>query len=213
MYKIRYTSIFQVSDGAIEVSTEVGKEKTLQAMLNIVNGTNIRVNCRIMGPIVTLLNGVPQVFNPFGDKPKTMTVVYGQNSTQTQNRIMALGQRQQGDEIIDFQHANVTAKFHFAEHEFEYHNKYVHITAAKFSFDVRSADGIMLSFMQIKCFKFFFQYPTATAFINSSFVGENKLNAIVYDLNTPWFIANMTIFGYRGYKPAAYSPIVQKRRI
>lgn len=107
-------------------------------MLNIVNGTNIRVNCKIFAPSVSVFTGVQQGIHSIINAPKTMTIVYGQNSTQTQNRIVILGQRQPEDIILDQQRANVTvSQFQFAKHEFEYHNKDAYITAAKFAFDVR----------------------------------------------------------------------------
>lgn len=73
----------------------------------------------------------------------------------------------------------------------------------------------MIKFTELKVF-IRLQSKSAVAFLNSSFVGEHKIDAIVYDLNSPGFEAKMTVYGYdRQSKPAGtYVPIVlsQKNR-
>lgn len=131
---------FQKSYGTIEVSQEEGKEKTLQAMINIVNGTNVRVTVKIFGPSVSVLTGGDlHLFAKHGQQtiPKTMTVIYAHNTTKTRNRKIILGKRQSGDRLIQFESKNVTFKHRFAETEFKYQNDKQFITAVGFSFDVR----------------------------------------------------------------------------
>lgn len=56
-----------------------------------------------------------------------------------------------------------------------------------------------------------FQSPTAIAFINSTFLNENGFNCIVYDMNSPFFVANMSVYGYDNFdKPDTYKSIVYK---
>lgn len=109
-------------------------------MLNIVNGINIQIDCKIFGPNVNVI-GVDQLGafarNMQRPNPKTMTVVYGHNSTQTRNRKLILGHRQKGDKLIQFETKNVTFTYRFAESEFNYRNEKQSITAVAFSFDVR----------------------------------------------------------------------------
>lgn len=108
-------------------------------MLNIVNGTNVVVTGRISGPSVSIFGGgmVSQITNA-GKRtaPKTMTVVYGHNSTRTRNRKIILGHRQNGDRLLGFESKNVTFTYQFAESEFKYFNDKQSITAVAFSFDV-----------------------------------------------------------------------------
>lgn len=133
--------ISQKSYGTIEVKTEDGK-KTLQAMLNVVNGTNAVVTAEIFGPrLQTHMAGAG--YNLGTKKPKTMTIVYGHNSTQTRNRKIVLGNRQPGDRVLDIQTKVVKYKYRFAESEFKYPQQtplpqtpQPSITAVEFSFDV-----------------------------------------------------------------------------
>lgn len=125
----------------IEVSTEKDKERNLQAQINIINGTNIHVVGRIYGPSVSLLNvfALQKAASlGVGDRntPKTVTVVYGHNTTQTRNRKVFLGHRQDGDKLIDFQTNNVTFSYRFPEAELQFHDKNKYITSVGFSFDV-----------------------------------------------------------------------------
>lgn len=73
-----------------------------------------------------------------GDRnlPKTVTIIYGHNTTQTQNRRIILGHRQSGDRLIDFQTNNVTYSYRFPEAELQFHDETKFITSVGFSFDV-----------------------------------------------------------------------------
>lgn len=52
---------------------------------------------------------------------------------------------------------------------------------------------------------FRFQSPTAMVLINSSFVKEQEFNAIVYDMNTEHFVANISIYGIKSrMRPVDY---------
>lgn len=121
------------------MNVEPGSEKTLQAMLNIVNGTNVVVTGKISGPSVNVFSGgmlQQMAKNSQRTIPKTMTVVYGHNSTKTRNRKIILGHRQNADKLLQFESKNVTFMYRFAETEFKYHNDKQSITAVAFSFDV-----------------------------------------------------------------------------
>lgn len=53
------------------------------------------------------------------------------------------------------------------------------------------------------------QSPTATAFLNSSFIQPHRFNAIVYDLNRPQFTVNINVYGYNtSDKPVLYKSIL-----
>ncbi|XP_055316376.1 uncharacterized protein LOC129576024 [Sitodiplosis mosellana] len=181
------------SEGVIEVNTEKDKERTILAQLNIINGTNFHVIAKIYGPSVSLIDVGRLQKAAVGDQntPKTVTVVYAHNSTQTRNRKVVLGHRQAGDKLIDFQTHNVTFSDRFPEAELQFHDKNKCITSVGFSFDS----------------------ATAIAFVNSTFVGEHGLNVIVYDLNSPFFVANMSIYGYDTFdKPETFKSIVTKHK-
>lgn len=126
----------------IDVSLEIGKEKTLQAILTIRNASNIEVYASIYGPSVNIFDLYSLHRVDFSkvplmkSKPKTFTVIYGHNATQTRNRKIILGQRQMGDKMIAFQKKNVTFSYRFAETEFQYQDDTKHITSVGFSFDV-----------------------------------------------------------------------------
>lgn len=121
--------------------SEPGKEKNVQVMLNVVNGTNVKITGKIYGPSVNVFNSdmLKQIAQSNQRTiPKTMTVIYGHNSTKTRNRKVILGHRQQGDRMIQFESKNVTYTYRFAETEFKYHNDKQYVTAIAFSFDVSS---------------------------------------------------------------------------
>lgn len=121
---------------------------TLQAMLNIVNATNVIVTAELFGPSVSLTTmtnnfqrGIHQSIT--SKTPKTMTVIYGHNSTQTRNKKIILGHRQPGDRVLTEDRKVVKYKYRFAEAEFKYPEQESSsstkpaITAVEFSFDVR----------------------------------------------------------------------------
>lgn len=146
----------QTSEGVIEVNTEKNKEKTVQATLNIVNGKNIHVIGTIYGNSVNLFDTATLQKAVLGDQnvPKTVTVVYAHNTTQTRNRKIVLGNRQAGDKLIDFQTHNVTFSYRFPEVELQFHDKNKHITSVGFSFDVSAICHYSL-FTNRNCFQFF----------------------------------------------------------
>lgn len=129
----------QKSYGNVGVTLE-DEKRTLQAMLNIVNGTNVVVTAKIYGETSTIYQG-GLVHAIRAKTPKTMTVIYGHNATQTRDHKIVLGHRQPGDEKLDFQKEIVAFKYRFAEAEFKYptheESNPPSITAVEFSFDVR----------------------------------------------------------------------------
>lgn len=127
-----------MSTGSFDVATADGKERTLQTLINIVNGTDVTVTAHIYGSSVRLfgtnaLHSLPSQ----GNKPKTFTVVYGHNATRTRNQHVIFGQRQHDDKQLTFVTKNATFQYRFAETEIQYRDEHKHITSAHLSFDVR----------------------------------------------------------------------------
>lgn len=118
--------------------SEKGKEKTLQTILSIINGTNFKVTATMYGASVNLFDA-DSLIKSLGEKqtkPKTFTVVYGHNSTRSLNRKINIGHRQHGDKMLAFQSKNVSISSRFAENEFEFQDNQKYITSIGFSFDV-----------------------------------------------------------------------------
>lgn len=45
--------------------------------------------------------------------------------------------------------------------------------------------------------------------LNTTFIGEKEFNAVVYDLNTEHFVANISIYGILGNaKPCDFSGVI-----
>lgn len=127
-----------MSSATFDVVTDNGKERTLQTLINVVNGTDIIVTATIYGPSVSVL-GINALHSlpSQGNKPKTFTVVYGHNATRTRNQHVIFGQRQIGDKQLAFVTKNATFSYRFSETELQYRDEHKHITSAQFSFDVR----------------------------------------------------------------------------
>jgi len=107
---------------------------------------------------------------------RSCTVIYAKKARPSENSKQfaqnSIGKRREGDTLIYFQSRNVTNVSRFPSRSFEYSgNKY--ITYVGFSFNS----------------------PTAIAMVNTSFMAEKEFNAIVYDMNTEHFVANMSIYG------------------
>jgi len=84
----------------------------------------------------------------------------------------AIGNRQPGDQLIYFESRNVTNSSRFPSRGFQYSGD-EYITYVGFSFNS----------------------PTAMVLVNTSHVGEQEFNAVAYDMNTPHFMANMSVYG------------------
>ncbi|KAJ6639949.1 hypothetical protein Bhyg_12697 [Pseudolycoriella hygida] len=106
----------------------------------------------------------------------SLTFVHVKNTTSVQKPFAqnTIGKRQKGDEFIYFESRNVTKISRFPSRVFEYVGS-EYLTYVRFSFNS----------------------PTAIALINTTFVNENEFNAVVYDLNTEHFVANMSIYGIK----------------
>lgn len=46
------------------------------------------------------------------------------------------------------------------------------------------------------------------ALINTTFVGEQEFNAVVYDMNSEQFVANMSVYGIRGHRPDGFVGVI-----
>lgn len=149
--------LLQNSTGSIEVNTTSNNEKSVQATLNLVNATKISVTAQIYGSSVTIGSLAMNSGSNSQAKPKTFTVVYGHNNTQTRNRRIHLGQRQAGDRLLEFQHKNVTLPVNifkkFAEDDFVYYGKQQFITSIQFSFDVSETQRVPNLYL-IQLFRF-----------------------------------------------------------
>lgn len=136
----------QISNATFDVITAEGKERTVQTLINVVNGTSFTVTANIYGSSVRLLGAnALHTLPSYGDKPKTFTVVYGHNATRTRNQHVIFGQRQPGDKQLEFTTKNATFSYRFAETELQYRNEHKHITSAHLSFDVRFSLHLFLS--------------------------------------------------------------------
>jgi len=189
-HQINYVLIrtLSQSNATVEIKQEPGKERFVQSIINIINGTDVSIMASIYKASISM--------NLFAldrnTRPKVFIVGYAHNTTQTRDRKINLGQRQQGDEMIGFESKNVTLKNRFAEHEFLFNAPNKFITSVGFSFST----------------------PTAVAFVNSTFLKKDSLDVIVYDLNSPYFIANMSVYGFHYAQVGAdYKPIVKSQKI
>lgn len=120
----------------------------MQATINIVNGTDVKVSAAVFGASVSLLtadlNKKSSLLRRNKSNPKTFTVIYKHNATQTRNRKFNLGYRQPGDKLLQFENKNVTVGFRFAEKEFQFSEKGKYITAIGFSMEVSCFDRYSL---------------------------------------------------------------------
>lgn len=135
----------QRSNGTVEIKSDPKKDKTVLATINVIDGTNVTVMAQIHTTSVT--TGVNFAVLNTMHKPKVFTVAYAHNTTQTRNRKINLGQRQQGDVVLAEQTKNVTLSTRFAEAEFIYKSPNTHITAVSFSFSVSAT--IYFLFLEI----------------------------------------------------------------
>lgn len=104
------------------------------ATINIINGLDVALFATIYKASVATglnLNALNSIH-----KPKIFTIAYAHNTTQTRDRKINLGQRQDGDDLLDYQTKNVTVKSRFAEDEFIFNRANNHITSIAFSFSV-----------------------------------------------------------------------------
>lgn len=45
--------------------------------------------------------------------------------------------------------------------------------------------------------------------VNTSYVGEQEFNAVVYDMNTEHFVANMSVYGIRSnFRPLDFEGVI-----
>lgn len=167
--------IYQKSYAKFDFNETVGDNK-LQVMLNIVNGTNVKVTGKIYGAKVSTFRG--GMANNLPKPPKTMTVIYGHNSTRTSNRKIILGYRQPGDMLIDTIVKNLTITNHFAETEFQYEKATHFFTAVEFTFAVRQYMSLnfnlMIEFTELDVF-FVYSLQRQLHFLTVHFWANKKL--------------------------------------
>lgn len=134
-----FLSVLQLSSASIETNVTHTGDRSVQALINVINAMEFTVSLSIYGPNVFIGNTLNVYSAQF--KPKTFTVFYRHNTTQSRNRIFSIGQRQPNDRIIEFQRKNVTLPKDifkkFADDSFSFENPSKYITAIRFSFDVR----------------------------------------------------------------------------
>lgn len=128
---------------------------------------------------------------------KSVTIIYSKDESSYKEPKFArnsIGKRQAGDELLYFQTRNVTNVSRFPSKSFEYTGNH-YITYVGFSFSVS------FFFFQFTHFCYnsmvFFQSPTAMVLLNSTYISEKEFDAVIYDLNSEHFIANISVYGMR----------------
>lgn len=149
---------------------------------------------------------------------RSLAMVFVKNATRSaeakNSSKNAIGVRRLGDELLYFESRNVTNASRFPSRSFEYvGDDRTSITYVGFSFNVRILD-YTTSREEITVPCLFLQSPTAIAFINSTFVLRREFSAIVYDMNTEHFMANVSIYGFKnsGLK-ATHMEIIESKEI
>ncbi|XP_055321222.1 uncharacterized protein LOC129577743 [Sitodiplosis mosellana] len=185
-----------VSTGTVELLLGEGvrQDTVVTVNLHVMNCEHLHINGRILGTEASVATQL--AFDPFraeiyGDKlfePKSFALIYAHNETRSMDRFFKIGQRQTNDTVLMFDEIIVKNELSpFPQYEIEYNEPNVFITQIEFQFDS----------------------PTATAFLNSSFIQPHSFNAIVYDLNRPQFTVNFNVYGYRASdKPSQYKSIL-----
>ncbi|XP_037036840.1 uncharacterized protein LOC119074664 [Bradysia coprophila] len=149
--------------------------QTFDAQVSIKNATNVTATLRIhgMGMMTLPSMGLRKLTST-----RSVAYVHAKSSIPSikQNGFVQslIGKRRNGDELIHFESRNVRNQNRFPSRAFEYSGS-EYITCVGFSFDS----------------------PTAMVMINTTFVGENEFNGIVYDMNSEHFVANMSVYGIK----------------
>jgi len=151
-------------------------KKLIEGQIDINNALNVTATITIYGyGIVQMPSFHRWLRNDY--ITKSLTYIYKKNYDSNQVKQFAqnsIGRRREGDELIHFQSRNVTNASRFPSRAFEYSGT-EYITYAGFSFNS----------------------PTAMVMINTSYVGEKEFNAVVYDMSTEHFVANISVYGIR----------------
>lgn len=199
--------------------TDVGrrKETVISATLHITNGTDVEMWVRIFGFGASMSSRIftdPWTVDIIGDKlfePKSFALVYAHNTTQTRHPLIHMGARQPGDHLLKFDSKLIqrTSTTNFPESEFEYHQTDAYLTQVSFSFSVNVSFYADPYYSFSNIFVVSLQSPTAILFVNSTNIGDNNFDAVVYDLNRPEFTANMSVYGYfENEKPRKWHSII-----
>ncbi|XP_031638359.1 uncharacterized protein LOC116350645 [Contarinia nasturtii] len=185
-----------VSTGKVELKLNQGEreETVVTANLHVTNCEHLHVNARILGSEASATSQLaidPQRAEIYGDKlfePKSFAFIYAHNETTTVDRFFKIGQRQANDTVLTFDEIVVNNEYNnFPQYEIDYNDPNAYITQIEFQFNS----------------------PTATAFLNSSFIQPHSFSAIVYDLNRPQFTVNFNVYGYQASeKPTQYKSIL-----
>lgn len=130
----------QNSTGTLDVQAAAcwESDKIVKSTINVINGTNVSVTATINGFDSTISSStLMQIFDQKTYfQPKSFTLIYIHNATQSKYRKISIGQRQTGDKLLTFESKNVTISNRFAETEFEFENESTYLTYVGFSFSV-----------------------------------------------------------------------------
>lgn len=144
MWILIYSDFFiQNSTAEIEFinSNDVYVSRTIYAVLQIYNATNLRVHALIRANLVNLYYS----WRPFlmgavdqrSYSPKSFTIVYERGAKPTRNRIISIGDRQQGDKLIYRTSKIIQNKLNWlSEADFSFESRTKSITSVEFVFDV-----------------------------------------------------------------------------
>lgn len=183
------------SEGKIKVSG-----MKVNAKINIANVRNFSATISVRGESNLPFGYLQAIQQHEKVEMKSLTFVYVRKASPTPkpNAQNAIGNRRDGDKLLHFESRNVTNFNRFPSRAFQYTGK-EYLTYVGFSFNVSAAtltNGFSYHLLRrILIFIIYFQSPTAMAMVNTSFVGEQEFNAIVYDMNTEHFMANMSVYG------------------
>lgn len=114
----------------------------MEATFIIYNATDLKVHALLRG--LSIGNGIETIVNNYQHllgtvpffKPKSFALIYAHNETETNRRYVALGQRQDGDELIHHEEKLVRTSNRFAQDEFLFEQPTSSITCVEFSFNV-----------------------------------------------------------------------------
>lgn len=213
------------------------EELVVSANLHIANCENLNVTAHIFGhnaSISAQLSTDPDLAEIYGDKlfeDKSFALIYAHNETRSMDRMFKIGRRQPNDTLLKSEKVLVNSEFsNFPQYEIEYNGPNTFITQMDFQFNVSNFiysglqmripflmwnDNAELLQFEITvainrlCSFHLLQSPTATAFLNSSFIEAQSFNAMVYDLSRSEFTVKYNVYGYNANdKPSHYKSIL-----
>lgn len=128
----------------------------MEAVFSVYNATDLKIQATLRGISIGIdfegilrrhqfLDGRYRTF-----QPRSFTLIYEHNATQTNKRFVAFGERQSGDELINHQTKLVSISNRFAQGELYFEQPGRSITCIEFSFDVSWYGNTIFRFEIVK---------------------------------------------------------------